>query len=166
MSRSLGDSIAKKLGVISTPIVTTHDINFLNDLFIVIASDGIWEVMDNEDVSNFVDFYRSKATRIIKKGKQREIGVENACVAQLLCEEARMRWLHVIEEDDVVIDDISCLILELTQGSDKVILNQRKLKINFDKGDQSPDLKNLYRSPTMHEVKLRDPNRNRSILNT
>ena len=41
MSRSIGDMLGKKLGVISTPICTQHIINRDSDLFIVLASDGV-----------------------------------------------------------------------------------------------------------------------------
>ena len=41
MSRSIGDLLAKKIGVISTPVFTKHLINQNNDLFLVVASDGL-----------------------------------------------------------------------------------------------------------------------------
>ena len=30
-----------------------------------------------------------------------------------MCEEARYRWLGVVEKEDVLIDDISCVIIEI-----------------------------------------------------
>jgi serine/threonine protein phosphatase PrpC len=42
MSRSLGDSIAKSIGVIATPVVQQFTLDFDRDLFAVIASDGVW----------------------------------------------------------------------------------------------------------------------------
>jgi serine/threonine protein phosphatase PrpC len=41
MSRSIGDSKAKRLGVIATPILNVFDICD-NDQFIVLGSDGVW----------------------------------------------------------------------------------------------------------------------------
>ena len=41
MTRSIGDQTAKHIGVISTPIITTHPLLQDRDLFIVVASDGI-----------------------------------------------------------------------------------------------------------------------------
>ena len=35
--------------------------------------------------------------------------------AHLLCEESRRRWLKELRDEDGVIDDISCLLLELKQ---------------------------------------------------
>lgn len=63
MSRSLGDVLAKKAGVIAEPEVThyTYDPNSSNpDLrglipkWVVLASDGIWDVISNENVAQFL----------------------------------------------------------------------------------------------------------------
>jgi hypothetical protein len=35
-------------------------------------------------------------------------------IAHLLCEEARYRWLGLVQEEDVIIDDISCVVMEFT----------------------------------------------------
>ena len=56
MSRSLGDVLAKKAGVIAEPEVTTFTYDpeqspeqrGLIPKWIVLASDGIWDVMSNE----------------------------------------------------------------------------------------------------------------------
>jgi hypothetical protein len=32
----------------------------------------------------------------------------------MLCEEARVRWLTVVEKEDVMIDDISAIVLEFS----------------------------------------------------
>ena len=68
--------------------------------------------MDNEDVINFVEYYRLLACKQIKKHKDSEVTASNSCIAQLLCEEARVRWISIVETDDVMIDDISCAVLE------------------------------------------------------
>jgi serine/threonine protein phosphatase PrpC len=44
MSRSIGDIIAHTAGVSAEPEVTEHVIE-QNDLFLILASDGIWDVM-------------------------------------------------------------------------------------------------------------------------
>lgn len=41
MSRSFGDYVAAQVGVISIPEIIKHQ--FLNDKFMIVASDGIWE---------------------------------------------------------------------------------------------------------------------------
>jgi serine/threonine protein phosphatase PrpC len=49
MSRSLGDILANSVGVSNVPDVKEYAIQ-PDDLFIVIASDGIWEFMSNKEV--------------------------------------------------------------------------------------------------------------------
>lgn len=56
MSRSFGDYIASRVGVISEPEIVTEKIDF-NEGFIVLASDGIWEFMSNEKVVEIVKMY-------------------------------------------------------------------------------------------------------------
>lgn len=72
MSRSIGDSIGKKIGVISTPIVKSFSLRPGTDLFIVIASDGIWDVLDNYELVEYIENFRYKCKGIEPK---REIDV-------------------------------------------------------------------------------------------
>jgi len=113
MSRSIGDSIAKEVGVIPTPIY--HEFPFFpnKDQFIIAASDGVWDVMDNVEAVNFVEKFRS---RCIKKAGQLVYPIRplTTTIAHLLSEEARYRWFGICEEEDVMIDDISVLVIELS----------------------------------------------------
>ena len=60
MSRSIGDLIGKKLGVIPNPGILEYDLNE-SVKFIVVASDGIWEFISNEIVRNIgKQFYKDK----------------------------------------------------------------------------------------------------------
>ena len=56
MSRSLGDRVAHSVGVNCIPEVKEFHIQ-PNDKFIVIATDGLWEFMSNEEVSAIVAPY-------------------------------------------------------------------------------------------------------------
>lgn len=57
MSRSLGDKVAHSVGVSSHPETLEFTIG-IDDKFVVIASDGLWEFMTNEEVSRIVEpFY-------------------------------------------------------------------------------------------------------------
>ena len=47
MTRSIGDRKAKNIGICSDPIITQYDIDLSNDLFFVMASDGVWDTMNN-----------------------------------------------------------------------------------------------------------------------
>lgn len=114
MSRSLGDIVAHEIGVISTPAITSHIESPLHDFFIVLASDGVWDVMENQEVCDFVEAFRNKSLRDVSVPRQNEVVCpENVTIAQLLCEEARARWLSIVAAEDVLIDDISCVIVEL-----------------------------------------------------
>ena len=58
MSRSFGDKIGKGIGVISDPLIVEYNLN-KTVKYIVIASDGIWEYMNNEQVMNIGNIYYS-----------------------------------------------------------------------------------------------------------
>lgn len=60
MSRSMGDLVAKQLGVIYQPEVTVREISS-DDMYIVLASDGVWELVDNRTVMEIVnEYYRRR----------------------------------------------------------------------------------------------------------
>jgi serine/threonine protein phosphatase PrpC len=85
-----------------------------DDRFIVLASDGVWEFLNNEDVARLVlPFYEVK-------------NAEKA--AEAVVKESYLRWRK--EEDDIV-DDITCIIIfldvKLEQQEPNVhLLNQYK----------------------------------------
>lgn len=53
MTRSFGDSVAAIIGVVSDPEITEYQLTS-EDKIIVLASDGVWEFLSNEDVSDIV----------------------------------------------------------------------------------------------------------------
>ncbi|KMT17976.1 hypothetical protein BVRB_2g033220 [Beta vulgaris subsp. vulgaris] len=53
MSRAFGDCVMKHYGIIATPVITHHCITS-DDQFILLASDGIWDVLSNEEVASIV----------------------------------------------------------------------------------------------------------------
>ena len=65
MSRSLGDLVAKQIGVICEPEIKVF-IRDNNVLGIVIASDGVWEWLSNEEVGDiFREGYKIKDANYI-----------------------------------------------------------------------------------------------------
>ena len=54
MSRSLGDTVAHSAGVISDPEIRMEIIDPEKMVFLVVASDGLWEFMTDQDVVNQV----------------------------------------------------------------------------------------------------------------
>ena len=53
MSRSIGDHSLTKAGVIPDPEFVEHQITD-NDKMLIIASDGVWEFLTNEDVLQLI----------------------------------------------------------------------------------------------------------------
>ena len=114
MSRSLGDLAAKHAGVIAEPIIEKFSLVNFKDQFIVVASDGVWDVMDNNEVTEFVDTFRTQCrNRREQNDDTLMITSDNSTIARLLVEEARLRWMGQCCEEDVVIDDISAIVIEL-----------------------------------------------------
>ena len=59
MSRSLGDTVAHSVGVISNPETKCFTIS-TEDKFLVVGSDGVFEFLSNEEVAEIViPFYES-----------------------------------------------------------------------------------------------------------
>lgn len=53
MTRSFGDAMAARVGVNAVPENKTFDLT-LDDKIIVLASDGVWEFLENQTVANIV----------------------------------------------------------------------------------------------------------------
>lgn len=111
MTRSIGDSVASRIGVIHTPTIKSHELDSPDDEYLVIATDGIWDVMEYQEVTNFIDLYSPHCLKELGKGVA-EARPSTTCIAHLLCEEARLRWLKLVEKENVIIDDICCFIVE------------------------------------------------------
>lgn len=92
MSRSIGDLIASTLGVIPEPVFTEEKID-KDTNFIIIASDGVWEFLENEKVAEIVMPYYKK------------MDPDGACKA--LIKESTRWW----EQEDIVVDDITVIAL-------------------------------------------------------
>ncbi|CAA3009926.1 probable phosphatase 2C 52 [Olea europaea subsp. europaea] len=73
MARAFGDFCLKEYGVISIPEFS-HRILSDKDKFIVLASDGVWDVLSNEEVVEIVSSAstRSSAARILVESAARE----------------------------------------------------------------------------------------------
>lgn len=94
MSRSIGDTVASQVGVISDPEFFEKTLTE-EDKFIVIASDGIWEFLPNEQVVDMVmPFWEASDP-------------EGAC--QKLVDVSVQHW----ECEDEVIDDITVIVIFL-----------------------------------------------------
>lgn len=95
MTRSFGDEVASRVGVTAEPEILELDL-CPEDRFIVLASDGVWEFLTNDDIAKIVlPYFDTK-------------NAEKA--AEAVVRESYLRWKQ--EEDDIV-DDITCVIIFL-----------------------------------------------------
>ena len=92
MSRSIGDMDAKKVGVIPNPQIVEYTIDFFSK-YMLLASDGIWEFISNEEAMRIGNKYY---LRNDPKG---------------LCHELTQKAIKLWEKKDVVIDDITIIVV-------------------------------------------------------
>jgi serine/threonine protein phosphatase PrpC len=108
MSRSIGDAVAKTIGVVANADVTEHTIT-ARDRFVVIASDGVWEVMTDKDVGEVLRTATEDAATNCESGRI----VTAESLSNKVCSEAQRRWNVLLMTEDTVVDDISAVVLTL-----------------------------------------------------
>jgi len=92
MSRSIGDMDAKKCGVIPNPQIVEYIIDPYTK-YMIVASDGIWEFISNEQAMKFCNkFY-----------------LRNDPVG--LCQELSQKSISLWEKNDCAIDDITVVVV-------------------------------------------------------
>lgn len=89
MTRSFGDQVAASVGVCADPEIMVHQLT-ADDLFMILASDGVWEFITNEEA---IEMVRTAGN------------CDDAC-KKLVAESSR-RWA---EEEDVR-DDITAIVV-------------------------------------------------------
>lgn len=94
MSRSVGDEVSQTVGVISVPEISTHTLTS-DDIFVIWASDGVWEFLDDQPVVDLVWKHRAN--------------VQEA--ANQLAEESTRCW----KQEEEVIDDITVCLVQFNQ---------------------------------------------------
>lgn len=92
MSRAIGDTVGVEVGVIPDPDVRVVEINE-EDQFIIISTDGVWEFISSQEA---VDFVCQKTRAEVQKA------------AEFLAYESWRRW---VEEEENVVDDVTCVIV-------------------------------------------------------
>ena len=96
MSRSLGDYLAHSVGVTHVPVVEHFELS-PDDQILIIASDGIWEFMSNQNVANIALAHY-------------EAGAAEAA-ANAIVRRATQLW----REKEEVVDDITCVVIFFEQ---------------------------------------------------
>lgn len=92
MSRSLGDAVAHTAGVISDPEFSERELDPSSDRVIVVASDGLWEFVDNDETVDFIFPTPGPAEAV-----------------DCLVKEANARWM----QEEQVIDDTTIIVAHL-----------------------------------------------------
>lgn len=92
MSRSLGDQVAHSVGVSSLPETTEYILD-IDDKFVVIATDGVWEFLSNQEVAEIVMPYY----------------LENQpeAAANAVVRASHARW----RQEEEVVDDITVVVV-------------------------------------------------------
>jgi serine/threonine protein phosphatase PrpC len=98
MSRSLGDAIVHKCGVSAEPEILEHALDDADE-FIILATDGVWDVVDN-----------NHAVQMVHNFASRSINWSALEAANCVCKFARGRW----EKLSPMIDDITCIVVKLS----------------------------------------------------
>lgn len=89
MSRSLGDAVAHSAGVSSEPEFSEYEFNAANDLVLVMASDGLWEFMSDQEVMDIATACSEPRFAVDK-----------------LISESNERWM----KEEQVIDDTTVIV--------------------------------------------------------
>lgn len=90
MTRALGDFVAHTVGVTAEPEICIHEMEKGEEQYLVIASDGVWEFMSNDEVAGVVGPCAS---------------AEEAC--RMLVDAASDRWA---EYSEAGMDDITVVV--------------------------------------------------------
>lgn len=101
MTRSIGDTVLSEFGVSPIPEVTYTTVG-VQDSFIVLASDGVWEFMTSQEVVDFI-------------GRMRREGRSASDASEALVREAVRRW----RRNEVVVDDATAVVMWMTFGEEE-----------------------------------------------
>ena len=94
-TRSIGDSLAERIGVYAEPEILTREVTS-KDSVIVLASDGVWEFITSQDVINMAAQFQ-----------------DPLAAARAIVVESYRRWMQF----DVRTDDITAVVAYLDQSS-------------------------------------------------
>jgi serine/threonine protein phosphatase PrpC len=104
MSRSFGDSIAHSVGVTAVPELHHHRLA-IRDEYVVLASDGVWDVLSNEELALALEEHKASADLA-------------AAIAQL----AAARWDAAEDESR---DDITVVVADLKPADRRSVVASR-----------------------------------------
>lgn len=103
MSRSIGDQVAKSIGVTSEPEISEFNLTEVKPKMIIVASDGVWEFLSNNQVNQIVMPYYSSG--------------DCDGASKRLVEVAHEQW----KKEESVVDDITAVVLFLHKVNHKPV---------------------------------------------
>eukprot|EP00977_Amphora_coffeiformis_P024874 scaffold17426_cov170-Amphora_coffeaeformis.AAC.7 len=95
MTRALGDAVMLRAGVVPTPVVRSFPRE--SSSILVVATDGIWDALSNEQVCDIVQ--RDKTSL--------------ETIADQLATQARQTWIGDLPGMEEKVDDITCIVAKL-----------------------------------------------------
>ena len=98
MTRALGDSVMLRAGVLPTPLVEECALEKDTDYRLVLATDGIWDVLTNQDVVSILDQQQHDTVQAFAKE---------------IAETARRKWIGDLPIAEDKVDDITCVVLRI-----------------------------------------------------
>ena len=90
LTRSFGDKEMKKYGVLSTPDIFYKNVE-KDDIFVVISSDGIWDVVEENEIFDMA-----------------QKGISSSDLSKKIVNLAKERETH---------DNISCIVVKLNKSN-------------------------------------------------
>ena len=117
MSRTFGDLLAKKIGVISEPEIITKKIDN-NAKYIVLGSDGLWDALKPYDIIRIVRPFFNKGD------------IDGAC--QTLMKKAKQKWDKDIEERD----DITIIVIFIGMPNNCLLYDKKNSLKKIDEIDK------------------------------
>ena len=117
MSRTFGDLLAKKIGVISEPEIITIKIDD-NTKYIVLGSDGLWDALKPYDIIRIVRPFFNKGD------------IDGAC--QTLMKKAKQKWDKDIEERD----DITIIVIFIGMPNNCLLYDKKNSLKKIDEIDK------------------------------
>ena len=95
MTRALGDAVMLRAGVVPTPIVQSFPRS--DSCTLVVATDGVWDVLSHEDVCGIASNKYLSLEQIVDQ----------------ITEQARQKWIGDLPVMEEKVDDITCIVAKL-----------------------------------------------------
>ncbi|CAN4096163.1 unnamed protein product [Withania somnifera] len=141
MARAFGDFCLKNFGVISVPEISYRHLSE-KDEFIVLATDGIWDVLSNDEVVNIVDSASSRSS-----------------AARSLVEEAVRAWKITYPTSKVDDCAVVCLFFDSNSNnfSTASAKDNDKTFVSMDMSEVTTDMDGASSPPALsHSCTLRE----------